>query len=91
MDKTPTRLTVEQGFALANNTNATVYEVFSQFPDRSRRFGNAMRAFTEGTGYELSHVVDNFPWGDLPKDGVVVDVSIPSPIEASGELRSVHT
>ena len=33
-----------------------------------------MRAFTEGTGFELSHIVNNFPWGDL-KDGVVVDVS----------------
>lgn len=33
-----------------------------------------MRSFTEGTGFELSHVVDNFPWGDLGK-GTVVDVS----------------
>lgn len=64
-----------QGFALANNTKATVYEVFSQFPERARRFGNAMRSFTEGTGFELAHVVDNFPWGDLPTNGVVVDVS----------------
>ncbi|KAK4206754.1 S-adenosyl-L-methionine-dependent methyltransferase [Rhypophila decipiens] len=64
----------ETGFALANNTKATVYEVFSQFPERARRFGNAMRSFTEGTGFELSHVVDNFPWGDLPQDGVVVDI-----------------
>ncbi|KAM7206072.1 S-adenosyl-L-methionine-dependent methyltransferase [Naviculisporaceae sp. PSN 640] len=48
--------------------------VFSQFPERARRFGNAMKSFTEGTGFELSHVVDNFPWGDLGKDGLVVDV-----------------
>ncbi len=33
-----------------------------------------MRAFTEGTGFELSHIVNNFPWGDL-KEGTIVDVS----------------
>lgn len=32
-----------------------------------------MRSFTEGTGFELDHIVDNFPWGDI-KDGIVVDV-----------------
>jgi hypothetical protein len=58
---------------LANNTKATAYQVFSQFPERARRFGNAMRSFTEGTGFELSHVVDNFPWGELG-NGTVVDV-----------------
>ncbi|GAB1315686.1 6-hydroxytryprostatin B O-methyltransferase [Madurella fahalii] len=63
----------ETGFALANNTNTTVYHVFSQFPERARRFGNAMRSFTEGTGFELSHVADNFPWGELG-NGTVVDV-----------------
>jgi hypothetical protein len=33
-----------------------------------------MRSFTEGTGFELDHVVNGFPWGDF-KDGTVVDVS----------------
>ncbi|RYP60843.1 hypothetical protein DL771_010354 [Monosporascus sp. 5C6A] len=47
--------------------------LFSQFPDRARRFGNAMRSFTEGTGFELSHIVDNIPWGEF-KNGTVVDV-----------------
>ncbi|KAI6090340.1 S-adenosyl-L-methionine-dependent methyltransferase [Hypoxylon rubiginosum] len=63
----------ETGFSLANQTSETVYQVFSKFPERARRFGNAMRSFTEGTGFELSHIVDNFPWEDLGK-GVVVDV-----------------
>ncbi|KAI1282907.1 S-adenosyl-L-methionine-dependent methyltransferase [Xylaria sp. FL0933] len=63
----------ETGFALANGTDQSIYFEFSKFPERARRFGNAMRAFTEGTGFELSHVVDNFPWGDL-KEGTVVDV-----------------
>ncbi|KAI3325057.1 S-adenosyl-L-methionine-dependent methyltransferase [Xylariaceae sp. AK1471] len=43
------------------------------FPERARRFGNAMKSFTEGTGFELDHVVEGYPWGDL-KDGTVVDV-----------------
>lgn len=34
-----------------------------------------MRAFTEGTGFQLSHVVNNFPWGDL-KEATIVDVSV---------------
>ncbi|KAI1364913.1 S-adenosyl-L-methionine-dependent methyltransferase [Xylaria arbuscula] len=48
-------------------------ETFSKHSERARRFGNAMRAFTEGTGFELSHIVENFSWGDL-KNGIVVDV-----------------
>ncbi|KAI0381216.1 S-adenosyl-L-methionine-dependent methyltransferase [Hypomontagnella monticulosa] len=63
----------ETGFSLANQTDEAVYQVFSRFPERAQRFGNAMRSFTEGTGFELSHVVDNFPWGDLGT-GTVVDV-----------------
>ncbi|CAJ2505647.1 Uu.00g130410.m01.CDS01 [Anthostomella pinea] len=63
----------ETGFALANQTDRNIYEEFSQFPSRARRFGNAMRSFTEGTGFELSHVVENFSWGEV-KDGMVVDV-----------------
>ncbi|KAI0190559.1 S-adenosyl-L-methionine-dependent methyltransferase [Astrocystis sublimbata] len=63
----------ETGFSVANGTENSVYMEFSQFPERARRFGNAMRSFTEGTGFELDHVVQNFPWGDL-KGGTVVDV-----------------
>ncbi|KAK7751322.1 hypothetical protein SLS62_006728 [Diatrype stigma] len=63
----------ETGFAVANQTDKSIYEIFAQNPDRAFRFGNAMRAFTEGTGYELSHIVDNFPWGDVG-EGTMVDV-----------------
>lgn len=63
----------ETGFSLANNTDATFFEVLSQFPERARRFANSMRAFTEVPGYDMSHVVDGFPWADLGH-GTVVDV-----------------
>lgn len=32
-----------------------------------------MRAFTNGSGFELRHIVDNFPWGNF-HNGTVVDV-----------------
>ncbi|KAI2642063.1 S-adenosyl-L-methionine-dependent methyltransferase [Xylaria nigripes] len=74
LDKWPGSQEPQQtGFSMANNTEESIYLEFSKFPERARRFGNAMRSFTEGTGFELSHVADNFPWGDL-KTGTVVDV-----------------
>ncbi|KAI0900092.1 S-adenosyl-L-methionine-dependent methyltransferase [Annulohypoxylon nitens] len=63
----------ETGFSLANQTNKSIYEFLSDYPERARRFGNAMRSFTQGTGFELSHIVDNFPWRDI-ENGTVVDV-----------------
>ncbi|KAK7730360.1 hypothetical protein SLS53_009060 [Cytospora paraplurivora] len=48
---------MQEGFALANQTHESIYVEFSKFPERARRFGNAMRSFTEGTGFELDHVV----------------------------------
>ncbi|KAI1391008.1 S-adenosyl-L-methionine-dependent methyltransferase [Hypoxylon trugodes] len=63
----------ETGFALANQTIKSMYEFLSEHPERARRFGNAMRCFTEGPGFELSHITDNFPWGDLG-NGTVIDV-----------------
>lgn len=65
----------QTGFALANNTDKSVYEVFGQFPERAQRFGNAMAAFTSGTGYELEHLVQGFHWSSVGK-GTVVDVSV---------------
>ncbi|KAF7879473.1 hypothetical protein EAF04_000669 [Stromatinia cepivora] len=61
------------GFALANGTDKSVFDVLSQDPSRARRFGNAMKAFTEGTGFDMQYVVDNYPWKDIGQ-GTVVDV-----------------
>ncbi|KAI0838918.1 S-adenosyl-L-methionine-dependent methyltransferase [Hypoxylon sp. FL0890] len=63
----------ETGFAVANQTDKSIYEVFAQNPERARRFGNAMTSFTQGAGYELRHVVDNIPWADY-QNGTVVDI-----------------
>ncbi|KAI9646018.1 hypothetical protein NHQ30_005456 [Ciborinia camelliae] len=63
----------QTGFALANGTDKSVFEVLSQNPPRARRFGNAMKAFTEGTGFDMQYVVENYPWKDFGQ-GTVVDV-----------------
>jgi hypothetical protein len=34
-----------------------------------------MKCFSEGTGFELDHVVNGYPWGDL-EQGTVVDVGV---------------
>lgn len=70
-----TRLHEAQAFSLSYNSDKTVYEIFGEHPERGRCFANAMRCFTEGTGFELHHVTDNYPWGDIPDGGTVVDVS----------------
>ncbi|KAK8034305.1 hypothetical protein PG993_009300 [Apiospora rasikravindrae] len=54
-------------------TSRSVYEIFAENPERARRFGNAMRSFTEGTGFEVSHVVNSYPWADHAS-GRMVDV-----------------
>jgi len=53
-----------------------MFEGFSQFPERERRFQNAMRGLQHGTGYEYRHVVDGYPWGELGA-GTAVDVRFP--------------
>jgi hypothetical protein len=37
-----------------------------------------MKAWTEGTGYDLQSVIDNYPWEGLDS-GTVVDVMLPIP------------
>jgi hypothetical protein len=48
----------------------------SQNPSRAKRFGNAMKAFTDGTGFDLQYVAENYPWKDIGK-GTIVDVILP--------------
>ncbi|KAF7901920.1 uncharacterized protein EAF01_007218 [Botrytis porri] len=62
-----------QWFALANGTDKSVSEVLSQNPARAKRFGSAMKAWTEGTGYDLQYVIDNYSWQEVG-NGTVVDV-----------------
>ncbi|TVY17141.1 O-methyltransferase bik3 [Lachnellula arida] len=63
----------ETGFSLANNSDKSTFSILSQNPKRAKRFGNAMRAYTEGTGFDLQYIADNYPWADF-ENGTVVDV-----------------
>ncbi|KAF7937469.1 uncharacterized protein EAE98_001783 [Botrytis deweyae] len=66
----------ETGFALANGTDKSVFEVLSQNPPRAKRFGSAMKAWTEGTGYDLQYV-DNGTVVDVCNVPAIFDLSIP--------------
>ncbi|KAI8626344.1 S-adenosyl-L-methionine-dependent methyltransferase [Xylariaceae sp. FL1651] len=63
----------ETAFALANNSDKSMYEILGHEPERARRFANAMRDFTQGPRYALRHVTDSFLWGELG-NATVVDV-----------------
>ncbi|KAI0157409.1 S-adenosyl-L-methionine-dependent methyltransferase [Xylariaceae sp. FL1272] len=63
----------ETGFALANNTTKSMYEFFSDHPERARRFANAMRAHGDRAGLDPSHTVQAFTWSKL-SDAKVIDV-----------------
>ena len=69
-------LTFHKGFALANGSDKHAFAILADHPDRARRFGNAMKGWTEGTGYDLKYLVDGVPWGGLG-EGLVVDVKHP--------------
>jgi hypothetical protein len=64
-------LITNKGFALVNNTTLPFYEYLEQFPERAKRFGGAMSS--AGTAGLIS-LAENLPWGDLPTNGLVVDL-----------------
>ncbi|KAI0388943.1 S-adenosyl-L-methionine-dependent methyltransferase [Xylariaceae sp. FL0594] len=63
----------ETGFSLANNTEKSMYEFLSDYPERSARFANMMRGFTGGSAFDLRYITDYYPWEEH-NGGIVVDV-----------------
>ncbi len=59
-----------------------MYEILSQYPDRAKRFGNAMGSLAKGAGYDLKYLLSGFPWDSLG-NGTVVDVRCPVDSEIS--------
>lgn len=49
-----------------------MYLEIAKHPDRAKRFSGAMSTYSTGKGYELSHIVNGYPWANVP--GTVVDV-----------------
>ncbi|KAL9118984.1 MAG: hypothetical protein Q9187_004464 [Circinaria calcarea] len=63
----------QTGFALANNSEKSIYEILAQYPQRAKRFGNAMTSYTQGAGYDLKLLERNYPWAALG-EATIVDV-----------------
>ncbi|KAI1141459.1 S-adenosyl-L-methionine-dependent methyltransferase [Hypoxylon sp. FL0543] len=63
----------ETAFALANDTENSIYEVLSDDPPRALRFAGAMKAMSLLPGYGTSDVVQDYDWASLGK-ALVVDV-----------------
>lgn len=52
-----------------------MYEFLSDYPERSSRFANMMKAFTDGGAFDLKYITDFYPW-EQHNGGTVVDVSL---------------
>ncbi|KAI1075566.1 S-adenosyl-L-methionine-dependent methyltransferase [Whalleya microplaca] len=59
------------GFALANNTDGTVYDVVSSDPARAARFAGCMNAHTSTSAHSLSYILDYYDWAALGQARVV--------------------
>jgi len=60
--------------ALGKPGEIAVYEDVAKDRVRTVNFGRAMQFFSSGEGYEVTSLVEGYPWGKLGK-GTVVDVS----------------
>ena len=59
------------GYALANDTELSLYDFLKSHPDRAKRFSSSM-ANTSETG--LAQLADLYDWASLPEGSMVVDV-----------------
>jgi len=66
----------EVGYSIAVGKpgEISVYEDLARDPARTVNFGRAMQFFSSGEGYEVTSLVEGYPWGKLGK-GTVVDVN----------------
>ncbi len=82
------------GWNIAYDTDLPIFQYLSSHPDRAERFAETMKALTSTDGYNIRHLVEGYPWGNLA-DGTVVDVSLISSasfplIYAKIEIRSAE-
>ena len=67
----------EVGYSLAIGRpgEISLYEDIQTDPIRRINLGRAMEIFSTGEGYEVTSLVEGYPWGKLGS-GTVVDVSV---------------
>ncbi|KAL8856172.1 MAG: hypothetical protein Q9178_007210 [Gyalolechia marmorata] len=63
----------EQGFNIAHNTDATIFDELAQHPDRDQRYADAMTFASSGAGLEPYHILKAYDWLSLG-ESTVVDV-----------------
>ncbi|KAF3003297.1 hypothetical protein E8E14_007415 [Neopestalotiopsis sp. 37M] len=63
----------QTAFALAHDTELSIYEFFEANPDRALSFVGSLKALTSSPAYQISHVINNYNWAALGK-ATVVDV-----------------
>ena len=76
---------VGYSIALGKPGETSVYEDVAKDPTRTVNFGRAMQFFSSGEGYEVTSLVEGYPWGEFG-NGTVVDVS-PDPAHESGRIK----
>lgn len=62
----------QTGFNIAHDTSLPVYAFLSQHPDRMSRFGQGMKFFSRGGGFDLKYLEQNYPWKSIDQPGAVV-------------------
>ena len=53
-----------KGYAIAHNSSGRAFESIGTDSSRVKRFANAMKLIQNREGFEVSHVVQAFPWQD---------------------------
>jgi hypothetical protein len=62
-------------WSLYHGFSKPFFEVLSTNPERSRRYGGAMRYMTSGYAWDLRHLYNSFDWNQYDKPGsIIVDV-----------------
>lgn len=65
----------ETGFNIAEQTSDSFYQRLARESERSRRFGGGMRFMTQGSLYDIKHLINGYDWNALDFPGArVVDV-----------------
>ncbi|RWA10853.1 hypothetical protein EKO27_g4273 [Xylaria grammica] len=65
----------QSAFTMFNETDKPIFAFFAGKPERSRRFGDAMRYFTRGETWDLRHMLTSFNWSSIDQPGAqVVDI-----------------
>jgi hypothetical protein len=65
---------VGYSIALGKPGEISMYEDIAKDPTRTVNFGRAMQFFSSGEGYEVTSLVEGYPWAKLG-NGTMVDVS----------------